>query len=329
MPENDVNNILLLWIGKVGDFVISTPFIRAVRRKYSNSKITLVLTDVVAPLGEITDEADNVMVFPKKQYGKIIPFIYKLLTTKWDICIDMNPSPSNSAMKVTKFSGATRKITFDHEKNKGYYNETIPEVENNEHMIDRYKRLADFLKLDFEDRLKLYPKEEDFREADRVLNETGLGKEEKFIVIHPGNFKKSYSCWPEENFEELSRRIHDEFGYNQVYIAGPGEEEKVDSMVRTIGRKDVFRAPLMSLRTTSAFLSKASMFIGNSTGTLHIAESVGTPTLSFHKDYSYQCWRPLTKNSIALSSGDWDTVRILPFEDGLEAFYKMEKELEL
>lgn len=317
------DSILLVWLGKIGDFVVSTPFIKAVRRKYPDSHIAVMVRPPVDKVAVLVEDVDEVLVFPKgaKSFKGLPKLAAKYMFRKWDMCIDMNPSYSGSSGRITVFSRARYKVGFANPRAVKYYTHTVAGAGNDEHMMIRYARLAEYLGLEFDRKMVLSLRDGDVEKADAVLK--SIGFDGKFIVMHPGNFKKEYSCWPKDNFISLSRDAAEKYPeYRQVYLSGPGEEGEVAEMVSKLGGIAV-TAPPMPLPVTAAFLHKASIAVVNSTGTLHMAEAVGTPTLSFHKTYSYLCWRPLDTKGAALDSGDWNTVRNLPYEDGLEAFVKI------
>lgn len=313
-------NILLIWLGKIGDFVVSTSFIRAVREKYPDAHIALMVRTPVEKIAVLVDEADEILTFPKgyKAFRGLPKFIRQFLFRKWDLCVDLNPSYSGSSGRMTTLSFAEYKVGFANPKAAKYYNCTVPQAANDEHMMHRYDRLAELLGLKFDHRMHLSVREDDKRAAEEVLKSLGVWKH--YIIFHPGNFKKEYSCWPKENFIRLSKDIYGKYPeYQQVYIAGPGEEEEVAQMMEQLTGIAV-QAPPMSLPVTAAFLSMGELAVVNSTGTLHMAEAAGTPTLSFHKTYSYICWRPLDTRGAALDSGDWNTVRSLPYDLGWQTF---------
>jgi len=316
----EAENILLVWLGKIGDFVVSTPFIKAVRKKYPDSHISVMVRTPVEKLAVLVSDADEIITFPKglKAFADLPDFLSMYLLRNWDLCIDMNPSYSGSSGRVTRFSGAKYRVGFHNPKADRYYTHTIERAGNSEHMMHRYDRLAEFLGLDFDHKMSLDIRDSDVEQAKNALRDMGVKK--NFIIFHPGNFKKEYSCWPEENFIKLSEHAFEKFPeFDQIYLAGPGESERVEEIVKKLNDR-AFRAPSMSLPVTAAFLSLSELAVVNSTGTLHMAEAAGTPTLSFHKEYSYLCWRPLDTKGAALSSGDWNTVRNLPFDEVAPVF---------
>jgi ADP-heptose:LPS heptosyltransferase len=314
-------NILLVWLGKIGDFVVSTAFIDAVRRKYPDSHLAVMVRPPVDRLAVLAD-VDEIITFPKglKSFRNLPEFLNAFFLRKWDMCIDLNPSYSGSSGRISMLSGAEFKVGFANKKSDRYYNCTVHEASNTEHMMHCYARMAELLGLDFDRRMRLSLRECDIEPARRIV--TGLGLRFPFMVFHPGNFKKDYSCWGIENFVRLSKDIADKYPeFGQAYLAGPGEEDTVAQMAARIN--GAVMLPAMSLPVTAALLSLAELTVVNSTGTLHMSEAVGTPTLSFHKGYSYECWRPLDTKGAALCSGDWRSVHPLKYETVWDALVRI------
>ncbi len=320
MPEN----ILLVWIGKIGDFVVSTAFIRALRKKYPDAHITIVLSDFVAELAGTVPELDKIIVFPKKKIARnLLPFIRTYFGRKWDLCIDLNPSRSTSAGWLTRLSGAQRRVSSYNENCEKFYTEMINVGVNKDHMLDIYRQFAEYFDAgtEFDYKLSIAFSDTDMKTAEEIMEKMGINKNDKFAVVHPGNFTKPRSCWAADKFAALTAYIAEHSEFRPVFISGPGENEKVEAIISASGVICPM-APNMPLPVLAAFLSHASMFIGNSTGTLHIAEAVGVPTLSFNRAYSYDVWRPISPRSVAIR-GPEKEIGSLPYETGLEGLKKL------
>jgi ADP-heptose:LPS heptosyltransferase len=320
MPQN----ILLVWIGKIGDFVVSTSFIRALRKRYPDANITVVLSDFVAELAHTVPELDRIIVFPKKKIAKnLFPFLGTYFGKKWDLCIDLNPSRSTSAGWLTRLSGAKRRVSSFNENCEKFYTEMIKVGVNQEHMLEIYKQFAEYFDAgdEFDYKLSITFTGADMAAAGKIFEQLDIKQDEKFAIVHPGNFSKPRSCWAADKFAALTAYLTEHSDFKPVFISGPGESEKVRDVISQSGVSCAL-APNMPLPVLAAFLSKASMFIGNSTGTLHIAEAVGVPTLSFNRAYSYDVWRPITPKSVAIK-GPEKEVGSVPFEEGVEGLKKL------
>lgn len=323
MKFTGINNILVVCIGRLGDFIIISGFVKRLKEEYPDAEITVMAADFASEPAFIMPGADNVLLFPKKNIkGNLFPFLKRYFSVKWDMVINMNPAYSRRAAYVMKLSRGKHKVGFVNDRDSSFYTITAEKPHVEEHMLHIYKRLAGSIGIDFEPFTELVPNEGDIINARNIINRMNLA-EKKFIAVHPGNFFKSRARWHEDGFISLSKMIADKYNMPQIYISGPGEEPKVQAVVDSIGINNAAMAPVMPIRTLAAFLQLSACFIGNSTGTLHLADACGVPTLSINDHYSYLCWRPLKPNSVALTSNQWRELTELKPETVFEGFERL------
>ena len=128
---------------------------------------------------------------------------------------------------------------------------------------------------------KFYIPEDVIERVKAQLQELGLTANEKFVVIHPGSGGSAMD-WPLKKFAELNDRIHDELGIKVIITGGPGEEPIVDDVIQKTKIKPIRTVGQLTLKALGALLRNASLFIGNSSGPLHLAVAVGTPVVAFY-----------------------------------------------
>jgi heptosyltransferase-3 len=72
-------------------------------------------------------------------------------------------------------------------------------------------------------------------------------------------------------------------------------------VVESSGNKAIALVNRFNLKEFAAFLSCANLFVGNSSGPLHIAAAVGTPVIGFYPDIvacSPKRWGPLSDKKV-------------------------------
>lgn len=305
--------ICLIWLGRIGDFIVSLPFINSLKKRYPKSRVIIVVNRSVYPLAKKLKYIDDVIAYPKPpSVGSVIRF-FNFFRTKWDICIDLNPSYSKSSGYLSLLSNADLRISFSKEHAERFYTHTL-KVDNLEHMILKYKVFADYFHIKFDPELTLELNSDDRNKALSIWNSLGLDKNKKNIGIHPGNFKKFEHRWPEEKFIELSKKIASTKDFNIIYITGPGEYQKIKNIVSKIPF-DIYIAPVMPLTVLAAFFGFFDLLIFNPTGTMHLAASVKSPMISLHTAYSYKCWRPLYKCAVSIKSNDWESLHSITVDE--------------
>lgn len=334
MPTAIPEKILLVWIGRVGDFAVSTPFIKALRSVFPGKQIDILVREYVRELAGLVPGIDRVIALPDmKNIPGALKFFREYIPAKYRLCVDLNSSYSRTSGLLTRLSGAEERVSFDKYRANWFYNTTISSPAEDEHMLKRYGRLAEYFKAPYDYKMLISPKPGHEAEARKILSALNLNPSARRIALHPGNFKKYDHRWPEEKFIELAKRIlslnksspatplpprggSSEEGSNPVellFIAGPGEEAEVRNMMKALPPSVKF-VPPMKIGTLAAFLKLTDLFVVSATGTMHLAAAVQATTLSLHSDYTWNVWRPLDCPGAAIPSGEWNSLRGISVE---------------
>ncbi|MBI4052135.1 MAG: glycosyltransferase family 9 protein [Elusimicrobia bacterium] len=306
--------ILLIWIGRLGDFIVSTPLIAFLRKTFPNSQINLLVRSGVYELAKLDPHIDQ--CFP---LTPVTPL--RLLSQRTDVAIDLNPSYSRTSGILSLLTRASRRISFAKKLGDVFYTRQVPFNET-DHMLERYQKLAQSLGGSLEPLPKVYPQTVHRQEALKILKGLDLNSNKKMIGIHPGNFKKFDHRWPEDKFVQLTRNLLQIPKLQLLYLTGPGEERRVYEILKEIPAK-IPQIPALPLPVLAAFLQNLSLLIANVTGTLHLAAAVGTPTLSFHSQYTYQVWKPLQQEHATLVSKSWGSCRDIAVEEAWKKLYQI------
>ncbi|RKY01274.1 hypothetical protein DRP77_09930 [Candidatus Poribacteria bacterium] len=121
-------------------------------------------------------------------------------------------------------------------------------------------------------------RDEEIKSARTLLRERGVDPEGMIVGIHPGG-GWPYKLWGAEGFARLAEMFAAELGARVLLFCGPGEEELAER-VESLSSAGVIRFEGLPLRTVAALISLCSLYVGNDTGTTHLAAAVGTPTVA-------------------------------------------------
>ncbi|MCX5783075.1 MAG: hypothetical protein NTW04_01315 [Elusimicrobia bacterium] len=220
--------ILLLWIGRLGDLLSATAFIRAMRQKFPDAKITLLTRGYVRDLAEILSGIDERIYLPSPGALRGAGgFFSHFLLKKFDLCVDLNTSYSRTSGALVILSKAQKRVSFDKKGARFFYTDTIAAASRDEHMLSCYGRLAQFFSAPYTPEMKIEIPDGDISRAQKILSSLNLKPDALKIAVHPGNFKKFDHRWPKGKFIELSKKILSLPDVELIYIAGPGEEKPV------------------------------------------------------------------------------------------------------
>ncbi len=294
--------ILIIRTDRLGDVILSTPVIRNLRLAFPQSHIAFMCRPYTREALEGNPDLDEVIVYDKygKDKGRLatVKFALKLRKYHFDWAIILHPT--NRAHSIAFLAripvrvGWNRKFgqlltkKIKHTKQQGKKHEL-------EYTLDLLRALN----------IPVKSKDTDFPilpeatvRIGGLLKAQGVAESDKFIVIHP-----SASCpskrWPQEHFLKLIALLKDKGSFKIAVITSEGERKFGEELAKMSEVIDL-RGKL-SISEIGALLKKASLFISNDSGPVHIAASLNTPVISIfgRKDpgLSPRRWGPQGKNS--------------------------------
>jgi lipopolysaccharide heptosyltransferase II len=156
----------------------------------------------------------------------------------------------------------------------------------------------------------------DARRAVELLVSLGLDPEAPLIGLHPGNsyqarkiWRKKFRrtdlrCWPEERWEELVRKMHQENDRLRfVLFGGPQDRQANDRIagrLRSVAPN--FRladaAGRTDLALAAALLERFSLFVSTDTGPLHMAAALGVPFVGLYGPTRFDETRPFPREPV-------------------------------
>ena len=299
--------ILITRTDRIGDVMLSTPVIKALRDKYPDAHIAFCVKPEAVEIVDKNPYLNEVVVYDKrKKYRRIfgiIRFIFKLRRKKFDLAIILHPT---NRMNISCFlAGIPRRVGYNkklgflltdkipHTKEKGEKHEL-------EYALDviryigvegRDKRLYMSLHSDTETKVK------------HVLEENNIHRLSNLVVIAPGASCPS-KRWPSEYFAELIEGIHKKYGAKIIIVGDKFDTPTAKNITDIIDAKVVNLTGKTSLSVLAGILSKARVFISNDSGPVHIAVSVATPVVVMFgrsdAGLSPKRWGPLGDRDIVL-----------------------------
>lgn len=137
------------------------------------------------------------------------------------------------------------------------------------------------------------------RKVNESNNSSELTPNDKFMVIHVPSLG-SAKVWSEKNFTKLLYLLllNDKPAHKIVFTGTESEKEQVLAVIGDkINNNRLLTVFNLNLKELAALLSKASVFVGNSTGPIHIAAAVGTFVVGLYSPVKVESplrWGPLT-----------------------------------
>lgn len=309
-----------------GDFLLTTPAIRALRGRFPQAFLTLVVRDYLMPVAQGNPHIDALLVFHESAWrwapGAGLDFARRL-RGGFDLAVVFNTvSHSLSSDLIAYGSGAPLILgpafpTFDHCERNPFYSLVAPSDPAAKHQIHRNLDVVRYIGADTEDLSYGFRLSRDEERVGRaVLRGLGLLAERRMVGVHFGT-KDVGKRFPIPKLAEVCDRFIERADTEVVVLRAPGEDALLVELLERM-RHTVALAPSLHLRAVAALLKSLDLLICNDTGILHLAAAVGTPTVSFHAKSDPAFWKPIGEHHVAVYAADGDMAAIT-VEQAMEA----------
>jgi len=299
--------ILMSRTDRLGDVVLSTPAIKALREACPNIFISFMVQPYARDIVDGNPYLDEVIVFDKKGAHRGVLGALKLVSIlkrrRFDIALILHPTVRVHV--ATFLAGIPERIGYN--KKMGFlltkrmpHAKQLGEKHESEYTLDVLRAIG----IQADDKALFVPVNRKAVEAiDNRLCSNGVKKDDIIVGIHPGASCPS-KRWIPERFAELADRIVDEFGAKVVVMAGPSDRELGNKVSSLISGNAINLAGSVPVKELVALLKRCALFVSNDSGPVHIAAAVSTPVISIfgrnEKGLSPKRWRPLGKDDIVI-----------------------------
>jgi lipopolysaccharide heptosyltransferase II len=286
----DVRNLLCIRLDTIGDVLMTTPAIRALRRPHR--RITLLTSSAGAEVGALIPEVDDVMVYDPpwmktSSTGTAVhdpDIIGALRARRFDgaVIFTVYTQSAWPAALLTYLAGIPRRLAHLREKPYRLLTDWIPDPEPDRgirHEVQRQLDLAASIGCRTDDTtLSLRIPDEADRRAAVVLSTLSPGR--RWAVIHPGASAPSRR-YPADHFVDVGRRLQEDEGWT-LLLTGSAEESQLVESIRDRVAGASSLAGKLSLAELAAVLRRAPVLIAGNTGPVHVAAAVGTPVVDVY-----------------------------------------------
>ena len=288
-------NILLLQLKRIGDLILTTPAINAVREKFPQAHISLVVSSGTRELLPAIHGIDHAFVADW----------FKIARRKFEYCVDFTHSDRSAFL--TLLSGARTRITSEHAKRQSKiralsYNSFVTSSLRQLHTVDHYLALVEPLGIhNAAPTLQLDLPPSALEEADRVLSENNIRGD--FVLLHPGSARIE-KFWEADRWAELIAFAARE---NLPCLVTGGSSPLEQSHLAQI--KAASAAPFINLSgqlallTLAALIKKARLLVTIDSAPMHFAAASQTPQVVLFGPTNPLHWRPRFSPALILQAG--------------------------
>ena len=313
--------ILVILFPVLGDVLLGTPLIRALRQGHPDARIDVLVNVGCRIVLTGNPDIDEVIEVERRPDLRGYFALARRLFRQYDLTVTMALSDRAS---IYARAAARRVVTWVNPGNRYHglirslYSEWSERATGPTHPLQANAYVAELLDLPYDGQV-VAPREPGAH--DRV-NTLLAGIESPIAILHPGT-RMPYKRWQDSGWLSVARELQDR-GYALVVTGGSAREE-LDYIERLFGTLShiTLAAGQLRLGDMSELMARADLFVGVDTSITHLAAAAGTPTVVLFGPEDPRIWAPWPAQPGGFSapqfpaSGDCDEANVAVIHSSL------------
>jgi lipopolysaccharide heptosyltransferase II len=293
-------SVLCVRLDALGDVLMSTPAIRALKESLPGRRITLLTSSSGARMAGMIPVIDDVIEYEApwmksagspavrpEQAASDLAMIEELRSRRFDAAVIFtvySQSPLPAAL-FCHLAEIPRRLAHCRENPYALLTDWVEEPEPESLIRHEVQRQLDLVASvgcrTCDDRLSISVSRAARERARAKLAACGVELRSPWVVMHPGATAPSRR-YPPEHFAAAARLIALEYGEQVVFSGSTAERELVDGIRRAMIEPSFTLAGELDLHELVALIAEAPLLVSNNTGPAHIAAATGTPVVDIY-----------------------------------------------
>lgn len=307
LDKSKVKKILFIKSGAIGDVLMTTPLVRAVKEHFPKAEIVYCIgkwSQGVLKNNKNIDRIvsfDEKIIFKKKLLG-LKKLANKLSKEKFDLCFVLDWSYLAGLFGYMCAPNATR-VGFSRNKEGFAHTIGVPygdEKHDSEYYLDLARAIGAGKEASSA-RMELFPSKEDNDFASSFMKKNRI--KGKIVGIAPGGAYNPGQTvplkrWPEKKYIELCASILNKTKANIIFFGGKTDKVTIKSVMFDAKAKEHCRmhdAHGITILQSSALMKKCNVFVTNDSGPMHMAAAMNVQVISIFGPTNPKKLAPLGK----------------------------------
>jgi heptosyltransferase-2 len=292
ISEQYIKNILFIRIDRIGDLVLSTPALKAIKKAYQHAKLVVLSSPSNCSLLFNNPYIDQIIVYDRRNKLKDrIKIVRQLREYNFDLAIDPYADYELETALIALLSGAKKRVGYASYGREVFFNIQAPKIKDNQYLVDL---TLDILKplgiMSANKSPELFLSENEKKWARNWLTKRGIGGK-TLVGIHPGGNYETQR-WLPERFAEVAKHLIRN-GYSDVLIFGAPGDKGLVNQICSIVEAEVPTYIGSDIRQFASLVCSCKILICNNSGPLHIAVALNIPTISMMGPTNKDRWMPI------------------------------------
>lgn len=296
-----LKNILLIQLGDIGDVVLTTPTIRAVKETYPDARVSIM---VRKPFGNLLATDPNLydVIESSRPSGTALhvireyaALILRLRKAHYDLVIDLRTGDRGAILSF--ITGAKMRVGRPSETKQFWHNFMFtrmvhsPGLDPSAHPgADQSLRIVRELGIDAKSSIpQLYASPDNAAQASGLLKKCGLAPGNRWVTINPFSRWK-YKEWDVMKWARLIDLLWEKYRVPSILVGSSEEAIACEGITKGRENHTFNLAGKTTLGELAALLSMTSLHLGVDSAAPHIAAAFGKPTVTIHGPSDWRGW---------------------------------------
>jgi len=297
LPKN-IKKILVIELKYIGDAIVITPAIHALKETYKGSEIDVIVPKVMTDLFKNNPDINEIVTFDNKSFYEKL----KIIKDKYDLAVIFH----NGTFLVSfllllanvKFRIGCTKVGITESKGYFLHRNTRPTFILKHKVDDNLDVIKTINIIPKEKRLHLYADKTADKKINDLLKKNKVSKKDFLVAIHPAPQHKSHE-WFQDRFAELADALIKSHKAKIIFTGAKKDIEYNKEILGLMKNKAVNFAGTSLLEFIS-LINASRLVISVDTGAMHIAAGLNKPVISLFGAGNPKIWKPYCKNSIVI-----------------------------
>jgi len=274
--KNQFRSILVRRIDNLGDIIIFLPVLRELKRNFPDALISAMVKPDHRPL--LNGYADNF----------ILPAALRTLQNlkyKYDMVMNVEYSfPEGYQSRSPKKNSIIHIGTPDWNRKKHIYKHLLDGLKHHGFEVNYTKP-------------KILLSKDSKRIASKWFKDNNLTKQHFIVALNPGS-RLAKKIWPLKNYYQICKWLIDEFDARIIVVGRSSREKHVAGLYTNLPNRNRHLLVKKPIDQVAAIINKTDLFIGNDSGTSHLAAALDLSSVTIFGPSAPGYWRPAGRKSV-------------------------------
>lgn len=280
--QNKRFKILVIRFSSLGDIILTTPVLDALKENYRDSEICFLNKQKYQGLFEADLRINSVIYFQPGEKDKGVAGLFRLIKRlnheKFDMVVDLHSNLRSFFIRT--LVKAQKKIRYN--------KRLIPRLQmvyfkkwktSSVSTVESYLKSLEKIGMKVENGVpRLFVKNEERVWAERFLSGAGFKGEGLLIGIAPGA-KWDTKKWGKDKFSSVAKKLCQDLPAKILLVGDKNDLNLIEDIKDYVGEKKVIQAVDLPLDKLMALIERCEAFISNDSGPMHLASALGVPTI--------------------------------------------------